>query len=181
VVKARLLLLALGFAIQAQACPVAPSTRDGSRDFDWEIGNWKTHVKRLQGALSGTGKWVEYNGTSAVRGLLNGRANIVELSIEGPAGRIEGAALRLYEPEARRWTINYFNVGDGQLTPPLAGSFVDGVGTFCGDDTLRGKPILVRFVISRVAGGDYRFEQAFSPDRGQTWEVNWIAMDSRVP
>ena len=178
----RLLPLALlGLAIEAQACPVPPATRDGSRDFDWEIGTWKTHVKRLQGVLTGAGKWVEYNGTSAVRGLVNGRANIVELSIEGPAGRIEGAALRLYEPEARRWTINYFNIGDGQLTPPLAGAFVDGVGTFCGEDTLRGKPILVRFVIAKQPSGDYRFEQAFSPDTGKTWEVNWIATDSRVP
>jgi hypothetical protein len=180
--NASLLLLALvAFGGQALACPVAPATRDGSRDFDWEIGTWKTNVKRLQGALTGSGKWVEYNGTSAVRGLVNGRANIVELSIEGPAGRIEGASLRLYEPETKRWTINYFNAGDGQLTPPLAGAFVDGVGTFCGDDTLRGKPIVVRFVIAKLPGGDYRFEQAFSPDGGKTWEVNWIATDSRVP
>ena len=70
--------------------PAAP--RDGSRDFDFEIGEWTTHLKRLQRPLSGSTTWVEYKGTSTVRGVLTGRANLVELVVEGPAGRIEGAS-----------------------------------------------------------------------------------------
>jgi hypothetical protein len=27
--------------------------------------------------------------------------------------------------------------------------------------------------------GQWRFEQAYSPDGGQRWETNWIAIDSR--
>jgi hypothetical protein len=174
--------LALGCALAASAetCPAPEPTRDGSRDFDFEIGAWKTHVKRLKGALTGSGTWVEYEGTSVVRGVLDGRANLVELSITGPAGRIEGAALRLYEPQAKRWTINYFSVADGQLTAPLSGTFSEGRGVFCGDDTLSGKPIQVRFVISKVDANTWRFEQAFSADRGKTWEVNWVATDTRA-
>jgi hypothetical protein len=34
-------------------------------------------------------------------------------------------------------------------------------------------------VISKVSADVYRFEQAFSADGGQTWEVNWIATDTR--
>jgi hypothetical protein len=179
-VRTTLLLCVLGLALQGFACPVPEPTRDGSRDFDFEMGAWKTHVRRLQGALSGSGTWVEYEGTSVVRGVLDGRANLVELSIAGPAGRIEGASLRLYEPQSKRWTINYFSVADGQFTPPLSGAFHEGRGMFCGEDTLRGKPILVRFVISKVDADTWRFEQAFSADRGKTWEVNWIATDVRA-
>jgi hypothetical protein len=171
--------MAIGVAAWAQA--PSPATRDGARDFDWEIGAWKTHVKRLQRPLTGSTSWVDYDGTTVVRGVLGNRANIAELSISGPAGRIEGAALRLYEPDTRRWTINYFSLGDGRLTPPLSGEFRDGVGTFHGDDTLGTRPIKVRFVISPLAVDTWRFEQAFSADEGKTWEVNWVATDKPLP
>jgi hypothetical protein len=45
---------------------------------------------------------------------------------------------------------------------------------------LDGKPILVRFVITPLSPTSIRFEQAFSTDQGKTWEVNWIARDTRV-
>jgi hypothetical protein len=157
-----------------------PATaRDGSRDFDFEFGAWSTHVRRLQRPLSGASTWVEYEGQTVVRPILGGRAHIAELDVSGPAGRIEGAALRLYEPQARRWTIHYFSAADGQLTAPLAGVFRDGEGRFFGDDTLGDRPVRVRFVVSRIAADTYRFEQAFSADGGRTWEVNWIATDRR--
>jgi hypothetical protein len=38
----------------------------------------------------------------------------------------------------------------------------------------------VRFVITRVETDTYRFEQAFSADGGRTWEVNWVATDTRI-
>jgi hypothetical protein len=154
-------------------------TRDGSRDFDSHMGEWATHLKRLQRPLSGSTSWVEYKGTSIVRPVLNGRANIVELAVEGPAGKIEGAALRLYEPESRQWTLNFFNVLDGKLTPPVIGEFRDGRGEFYGQDTYKGRAILVRFIITTVDPKTLRFEQAFSADGGRTWEANWVATDTR--
>ena len=178
-------LVGLSLAVQ-QAGPAATRSkavqaarRDGSHDFDFEIGSWKTHLRRLQHPLSPSPAWVEYEGTSSVRGVLNGRANIVELVVAGPAGRIEGAALRLYEPDTHRWTLNFFNVADGQLTPPVIGEFRAGRGLFYGDDTLGGRSIKVRFEISRITADSYRFEQAFSADGGKTWELNWIATDTR--
>jgi hypothetical protein len=153
--------------------------RDGRHDFDFEIGDWTTHLKRLQRPLSGSTTWVEYEGTTNVRGVLNGRANLAELVVQGPAGRIEGAALRLYDPQSRQWTLNFFNIADGKLTPPMFGEFHDGRGVFHGQDTFNGRSIFVRFVIIRVTADSYRFEQAFSADAGQTWELNWIATDTR--
>ena len=153
--------------------------RDGRHDFDFEIGDWTTHLKRLQRPLSGSTTWVEYEGTTSVRGVLNGRANLAELVVQGPAGRIEGAALRLYDPQSRQWTLNFFNIADGKLTPPMVGEFREGRGVFHAQDTFDGRFIFVRFVITKLTADSYRFEQAFSADGGQTWEINWIATDTR--
>ena len=67
-----------------------------------------------------------------------------------------------------------------RLSPPVIGEFKDGRGEFYGQDTLNGRTILVRFVISDVTPTSCRFEQAFSADGGRSWEVNWIVVDTRV-
>ena len=157
-----------------------PAKRDGQRDFDFEIGTWKTHVKRLQRPLTSSNTWVEYEGTSVVRKLWNGRANLVELVVDGPAGRIEGLSLRLYNPESRQWSLNFSNGATGTMSPPTIGEFKNGRGEFFNQETLNGRAILVRFVISDVTPTSCRFEQAFSDDGGKTWEVNWIATDTRL-
>ena len=153
---------------------------DGQHDFDWEIGNWKTQLKRLQRPLSGSTTWVEYEGTTAVRTVLDGRANLVELKVVGPAGRIEGMSLRLYNPQARQWSLNFANISDGMLTTPSVGEFKDGRGEFYNQDQYNGRAILVRFVITKITDDSYRFEQSFSADSGKTWEANWIAIDTRI-
>jgi hypothetical protein len=154
--------------------------RDGQHDFDFEIGTWKTHVSRLLHPLTGSTTWVELEGTSVVRKVWNGRANLVELDIEGPSGRIEGLSLRLYNPESRQWSLNFANSSAGTLTQPTIGEFKNGRGEFFSQETLNGRAIYVRFVISCSDADRCRFEQAFSPDGGKSWEVNWIATDTRL-
>lgn len=169
-----LFLLLIFFPVQTFA------QRDGQPDFDWEIGSWKTQLKRLQRPLSGSTTWVEYEGTTVVRKVLDGRANLVELKVAGPAGRIEGLSLRLYNPQARQWSLNFANVSDGMLTTPSVGEFKDGRGEFYNQDTFNGRAILVRFAITKITDDSYRFEQSFSDDFGKTWEANWIAIDTRL-
>lgn len=154
--------------------------RDGQRDFDFEIGTWKTHLKRLLRPLTGSTTWVEYDGTTVVRKVWNGRANLVELKADGPAGHFEGLSLRLYNPESRQWSLNFANSSSGSLSLPTIGEFKNGRGEFFNQETLNGRAIFVRFVISDITPNSCRFEQAFSDDGGKTWEVNWIAIDTRV-
>ena len=154
--------------------------RDGQRDFDFEIGTWKTHLSRLVRPLIGSTEWVEYEGTTVVRKVWNGGANLVELEVSGPAGRIQGLSLRLYNPESRQWSLNFSSSRSGTLSPPSIGEFRDGRGEFFNQETLNGRAILVRFVISPITPDSLRFEQAFSDDGGRTWEVNWIATDTRM-
>ena len=75
-----------------------PAPRDGSHDFDFELGTWHTHLKRLTAPLSGSSAWVEYDGTSKVTPIWDGRANMVELDATGPAGHIVALNLRLSVP-----------------------------------------------------------------------------------
>jgi hypothetical protein len=168
------LVFLLSLPAQAQT-----SKRDGQHDFDFHIGSWKTHLKRLARPLSGSTSWIEYDGTTVVRKVWNGRANLVELKVDGPTGAFEGLSLRLYNPDSGQWMLNYANVKDGKLTTPAIGEFKNGVGEFYNQDTYNGRVILVRFVITKVTADSIRFEQSFSDDGGKTWEVNWIAVDTR--
>lgn len=176
-------VMLVSLVLNASAQPPQTDARiagDGQHGFDWEIGTWKTELRRLAKPLSGSQEWVEYSGTSVVRKLLDGRANLVELRVQGPAGTIEGVSLRLYNPQARQWSLNYASVRNGLLTQPVHGGFRDGRGEFHGQEDLDGKVVLVRFVIVPLTPDSARFEQAYSDDGGRSWETNWIATDTRI-
>ena len=167
-------------ASAAPRCQAAPATADRQHDFDFEFGRWTAKLSRRLRPLTGSDEWVAYEGTSVVHPLWEGRANVGELDVSGPAGRIEGLTLRLYDPAARRWTIRFANSRDGELTPGLVGGFSDGRGEFVDQEVFDGRPICVRFIFSELMQSTFRFEQAFSPDEGTTWEVNWVATFARV-
>ena len=154
--------------------------RDGQHDFDFEIGTWRTRLARLERPLSGSTTWVEYEGTSVVRKVWNGGANLVELDVRGPAGRLEGLSLRLYNPETRQWSLNFSNRRSGTLTTPVIGEFRNGRGEFYAQESFNGRAVFVRFVITVFTPDSARFEQSFSDDGGSTWEPNWIAVDTRI-
>jgi len=173
-------LLVCSLVIALQPLHAAPERRDGWHDFDFHIGTWKTKLSRLQNPLTGSSTWVQYEGTTVVRKVWDGRANLVELTADGPAGHFEGLSLRLYNPESRQWSLNFSNARTGTLSLPTIGEFKNGRGEFYSQETLNGRAILVRFVISEITADSVRFEQSFSDDGGKTWEVNWIAIDTRV-
>src|ERR1700740_1488389 len=121
----------LAFSLAVVLPPLhGSSPRDGQHDFDFEIGTWKTHISRLEHPLTGSRTWVEYEGTSIVRKVWNGRANIVELEVDGRAGHIEGLSLRLYNPQSRQWSLNFANSMVGSLSVPTVGEFRNGRGEF---------------------------------------------------
>jgi hypothetical protein len=160
--------------------PAPPaSARDGQHDFDWEFGNWHTHLWRLNEPLSGINEWVEYDGTTFVRKIWDGRANLVELEVNGPT-HIEGLNLRLYNPDTHKWSLNFASSRAGTLGAPTVGEFKNGRGAFYDQENFSGRPVLVRFIISDIKTDSCKFEQSFSTDGGKTWEVNWIAIDTRV-
>src|SRR5512140_2964882 len=109
------------FATRGVAQSPSNPPRDGQHDFDFDIGTWKTHLKRRLHPLTGSNTWVEYDGTTLVRKVWGGRANLVELKADGPAGHFEGLNLRLYNPKSHQWSLNFANASDGTLTQPAIG------------------------------------------------------------
>lgn len=167
---------ALSCSFAAAATPAVP--RDGAHDFDFAFGTWKTQVRRLKHPLSGSSEWVEYEGTSIVRRIWNGRGNTVELDVSGPAGRIEGLSLRLYNPQSRQWSLNYASSTSGMLGVPTVGAFANRRGEFYDHEPIDGRMVLVRNVITDDTPRSIRFEQAYSTDGGKSWETNWVAIDT---
>lgn len=162
------------------ADPARASRPDGQHDFDFEFGTWKTHVERRVHPLSGSDEWASYDGTSVVRKVWDGRANLLELEVDGPAGHLELLSLRLYNPQSHQWSLNVASSRGGTLGVPTIGEFKNGRGEFIDQETFNDRFILVRFVISPMGPDTYRFEQAFSDDGGKTWEMNWVATDVRM-
>lgn len=155
-------------------------SHDGQHDFDWEFGSWKTHVKRRVHPLTGSNTWVDYDGTSVVRKVWDGKANLLELEVSGTSGHIEGLSLRLYNPDSHQWSLNFSSSASGTLSTPTVGEFKDCRGEFFDQESFNGRAIFVRFIISNVTANSAHFEQSFSGDGGKTWEVNWIADDARI-
>jgi hypothetical protein len=156
------------------AAPEAPPQRDGQHDFDWDIGSWKVHMRRLLHPLSGSTSWVEYEGTDVVRKVWDGRANLGEVELEGTAGHLEFLTLRLYNPQSHQWSMNISNSAAGTLGAPAVGGFEGGRGAFYDQEPYNGKTILVRFEVSVLTPTSCRFEQSFSVDGGKSWELNLV-------
>jgi hypothetical protein len=153
--------------------------RDGQHDFDFNFGTWKTHVSRLVHPLTGSKTWTEYDGTSVVRKVWDGKASLFELEVQGPAGHIEGVGLRLYNAQSHQWSLNWTNSTLAKLDGGMIGEFKNGRGEFFGIDTWNGRSILVRNGFSDITPNSAHFEQAFSDDGGKTWETNWIMTFTR--
>lgn len=177
-VSASLLSLTAG-ATQQEPTRSSTVQRDGSHDFDWDIGAWKTHQMRRLHPLTGSSQWVEYHGTDIVRRLWQG-ANTGMIEADGPAGHLEIYTIRLYNPSSHQWTVSFTNPASGALGIPLTGVFRNGRAEFYDQEPYEGREILVRFAISDISMSSCRFEQAFSDDGGKTWEVNFVVTETRV-
>lgn len=92
--------------VPTTAAQQTATERDGQHDFDFELGNWKIHLKQLLHPLTGSTTWVDSDGTSVTRKVWDGRAELEEFETDSPAaGHIEGLTLRLYNPQTRQWSL----------------------------------------------------------------------------
>jgi hypothetical protein len=82
----------------------------GQHDFDFEVGTWKIHLKRLLHPLAGSTAWVEFDGSCGTREVWGDRAQLEEFETDSPAaGHIEGLTLRLYNPRTHQWRLFWAN------------------------------------------------------------------------
>ena len=166
--------------VAAQVAAAQPP--DGLHDFDFVIGHWNVHLRKLLHPLTSSNEWVDYEGTSVMRKIWDERANMEEFKVTSLDKRlhIDAQTLRLYDPDTRRWSIWLADAAHGKLAgPPTVGAFKDGRGEFFDAEDFNGRPILVRYVWTQPTPTTAHMEQSFSPDWGRTWEVNWICELSR--
>jgi hypothetical protein len=181
-------LIATGTAAEASAAQDAPAKIakaadvSGVHDFDFLVGEWRVHSRRLKERLVGSNEWEEFEGTLKSHRLMEGLANVDDTVFRTPQGIYRGVAPRAYDAKSGQWAIWWIDGRNpfGDLDPPVKGRFVNGIGTFYANDTLRGKPIKVRFTWSHITPTSARWEQAFSSDDGKTWETNWRQRLERV-
>ncbi len=170
------MLVACAFSVLG----AAPALPDGSHDFDFNFGTWHTHIRRLLHPLSGSNKWVTYDGTVTVRKALEGAANVEEIEANGP-NHVEFVNVRLYNATSHQWSLNGASSDDGTLeTPAMFGEFKNGRGVFYDQEPFNGQMILDRQTFFNITPTSYSFEQAFSDDGGRTWEPNFVANLTRT-
>jgi len=156
----------------------AVETVGTARDFDFFMGRWRVHNRRLRKRLAGSDEWDEFEAMVVARPLLDGVGNEDEFRTDYDGGFI-GMSFRFFDPEKKRWSIYWADTRRcGELDPPVFGSISGDTGVF-GEDTFEGRPILVRFTWSGVTTERPRWEQAFTEDGGETWETNWVMDFSR--
>jgi hypothetical protein len=169
------LAIRLTAQVVSDTAPQPASVRDGQHDFDFNIGVWHTHIRRVLDPLSGSSKSIELNGTVTVRKVWDGRAQLEEIEADGPNGHWEGLTLFLYNPQSHQWSQSFLDSKMGVLIAPLIGSFKDGRGELFSQDTFHDKSILVRGVWSNIKPGSHHFEESYSNDGGATWAPAFIA------
>ena len=172
-------------AVTAQTNSGSPQTaapHDGQHDFDFEIGKWKAHLRYLRHRLSGSNEWEEFDGTVVTKPFMDGKGNLTEMNVESPTShrRIRNIAVRLYNTTSHQWSIYGADDKSGVFDPPQIGQFDGNRGEFYASDIYQGRQVYIRFVWQNLGPTKTHFEQAFSPDGGKTWEVNWIYDGTRI-
>jgi hypothetical protein len=141
-------------------------------DFNFLFGKWTIHNRVLSTRFCNSHDWCEFAATFECRSL--GRlGNIAHYSAVCNGEPVEGVSLRLYNPATSEWTIRWADTPrPGAIQPPVVGRFERGSAVFYGNAFYDARPVRVRVIWSRTPRP--RFEQAFSLDRGRTWETNWL-------
>jgi hypothetical protein len=153
--------------------------RDGQHDFDFNLGVWRTHIRRVLDPLSGGTHSMEMNGTVSVRKVWDGRAWLEEIEADGPNGHWEGMTLFTYNPQAHQWSQNFVDSQNGVVTSPLIGEFKNGRGELFAQDTRGGRTLLIRAVWSDITPDAHHFEESYSDDGGKSWVPVFIASLTR--
>ncbi len=158
---------------------IAKNNSQTLSSFAFQTGHWRVRHRKLEGPLTGHGKWFEFEGTCRAVEILDGAGNVDDFVIDDPAGAYRAATFRRLDPLTGEWCIYWADGRRSGFDPEMRGRFENGVGTFLGQDVVHGQDVFVRFIWSDIAPSRARWEQAFSTDR-EVWEVNWIMQFERM-
>lgn len=161
----------------------APLARldDAPKDFDFLVGRWKVQHRRLRERLAGSDQWDAFGGTLVNWPVLGGKGNVGDNVMEFPSGTVRGIGLRAFDDASGDWSSWWLDGREpSTIAAPVRGRFADGIGTFVGDDTHKGRAVKTRVLWSRITPTSARWEQSMSADNGATWESNWVSDFTRL-
>jgi hypothetical protein len=152
---------------------IAPANTSSSADFNFYIGKWKIHNRKLKSRLNNCTEWIEFEAADDCYHVLTGFGNINQYSATFDDKLFEGMTLRLFNPKTKLWSIYWADSNAVVLDVPQVGSFDGNTGTFYAKDIFEGKEIIVQFHWDKTNPDIPVWSQAFSADNGKTWEWNW--------
>lgn len=173
---------ALASGLADKVAPAAGRPAGNAHDFDWLAGRWNVRHHRLKSRLTGSTEWEDFDGASVCWLTLDGLGTCDDNLIQLPDGDYRAMGVRAFDPKDGLWSIWWIDGRNPRppLDPPVRGGFKDGVGVFECDDELRGQKIRVRYTWDQITPASARWQQAFSPDGGKSWEVNWVMWFTRA-
>lgn len=164
------------------------SPASAQHDFDFLVGHWTTHQRRLKHRLQGSDEWETFTAHATNQNLPGGVINFDTLVAPDWRPGWVGMSLRVFNPVTGLWSIHWvtnegggINPATGRLDPPVVGRFQGDEGVFEGEDVFDGRAIRVRFHWQRLGHDRARWQQAFSDDGGRNWELNWVMDFEREP
>ena len=187
------IVLALALQVPAQksiaspapeATPlVPPTTRDGSKDFDFMLGTWNVHTRMLKKLFVHSHDWMDCYARITTKAFENGGGELEVGPIRCPGAQpVSTITVRIYDASTHQWSLYWASDTTSLSGPPQVGHFgSNGVGIFDTCYTYRGIPVVARYRWSVLPGDHPHFEQLYSNDNGKTWELNWDSVCTRVP
>ena len=154
--------------------PSSAPTASGKHDFDFLVGKWTIHNRRLEERLAGCTRWIEFEAEHEAWTILDGFGSFDRLITTWDGKFFEGVSLRIFDPKTGDWSIYWVDSWLLELQEPVVGRFEDGRGVFFTKIQFEGREVRVRFVWSEIQADSARWEQAYSDDGGETWETNWV-------
>ena len=159
---------------------ITPSKTSSQNDFDFLVGDWSIHNRKLKTRLNNCSEWTEFEAHGTMRKILHGLGNTDSFNANFDEKPFEGMTLRLFNPATKLWSIYWADSNVGVLDPPVLGSFEQNIGTFFTKDVFNGMDIMVKFQWDKTDPDHPIWSQAFSADQGKTWEWNWYMNHNRI-
>jgi hypothetical protein len=72
----------------------------GLHDFDFLVGHWRVHHRKLKERLVSSHEWIEFEGTLFSQPLMGGYANVDDDVFEVPGGTYRGVAPRSFDAKS---------------------------------------------------------------------------------
>ena len=179
----RFLSLAASVAIalaQPSLAQSGTSSRDGSHDMDFALGNWTTEVTIIKDPFNKPNEQIQMRGTKVARPIWNGKGWIEEIGADGPGSHWQGATIFLYDPTAHQWSQNYVDSSEGRMEPPSIGEYRDGKLEFYSQEFVDGRAMLLRGTWTIISKDVHTYEIARSIDGGRSWHTSFIARVTRA-